>query len=74
MAEGGELVTVYETAMQTQVAVVKMALQDADIRFLCVNDVVSTVLPIDGMAVVGFRVLEQDAASAREVLEDLGFA
>jgi len=74
VADNDELVTVYETDVQTRVPMVKMALGDADIPFLCVNDVISTVLPIDGMAVVGFQVLERDVERARQVLDDLGFA
>ena len=73
MPETDEFVTVYETDLQPRVAMVKMALRGADIPFLCVNDVISTVLPIDGMGVVGFRVLERDAERARQVLDDLGF-
>ena len=72
--EDDELVTVYETDMQGRVAVIKMAFRDADIPFLCVNDVIATVFPIDGMAVVGFRVLERDAERARQVLGELGLA
>ena len=73
MPEDEEFITVYETDMQTRVSMVKMALQDADIPFMCDNDVISAVLPIDGMAVVRFRVLAQDADRAGEVLDDLGF-
>jgi hypothetical protein len=74
MAETDGFVTIYETDMQARVAMVKMALQNADIPFMCVNDVVSSVLPIDGMGIVGFRVPEQDAERARQILDDLGFA
>ena len=73
MPEDDEFVIVYETDLQPRVAMVKMALRGADIPFMCDNDVVSTILPIDGMAVVGFRVRKQDVARARQVLADLGF-
>ncbi len=72
MADDEELVTVYETDRQVDVAIVKIALQDADIRFVAVNDVISTVYPIDGMAVVGFQVLRRDAERARDTLTRLG--
>ena len=74
MSESDDFVTVYETDAQMQVAMVKMALEGADIPFVCVNEIISTVLPIDGMAVVGFQVLAQDAERAREVIADLGIA
>jgi DNA primase len=74
MPDSDEFVTVFESDSQAQVMIVKMALWEADVPFMCSNDVISTVLPIDGMAVVSFRVLERDAARARQVLDDLGFA
>lgn len=74
MPDDDEFATVYQTDSQAQVMMLKMALGNADIPFMCDNDVVSTVLPFDGMAVVKFRVLQRDVARAREILDDLGFA
>jgi hypothetical protein len=65
-------VTVYATDIQSLVAVIKMALDDAGISYIAVNDVVSAVLPVDGMAVVSFEVLQSDAVRAHEILEQLG--
>ncbi|MHC5035067.1 MAG: hypothetical protein ACYTFZ_08530 [Planctomycetota bacterium] len=72
MTEDEEVVTVYATDIQSRVAVIKMALDDAGIPYAAVNDAVSAVLPVDGMAVVSFEVLQSDAARAHEVLEQLG--
>ncbi len=73
MADEEEFVTIYETDLQPRVVIIKMALRDAGIRFIAVNDVVSSVLPVDGMAVIGFQVLARDAPRAREVVRALGF-
>ncbi|NLW50256.1 MAG: DUF2007 domain-containing protein [Candidatus Brocadiaceae bacterium] len=74
MPQDEELVTVYETDMQGRVAVLKMALQNEGIPFLCDNEVLSGVLPIDGMAVVSFQVRPCDVERAGRVLDELGFA
>lgn len=66
------LVTIYATDIQSRVAVIKMALREAEIPYIAVNDVVSSILPIDGMAVVEFQVFERDAERATEVLTELG--
>jgi len=74
MAEDDRTVIVYETDNQGIVAVIKMALTGADIPFTAVNEVVSTIYPVDGMAVVSFEVLERDAPRARQTLTRLGLA
>ena len=66
------LVTIYATDMQSRVAIIKMALREAEIPYIAVNDVVSSVLPFDGMGVVEFQVFERDAERATEVLTELG--
>ena len=66
------LVTVYATDMQSRVAVLRMALEDAEIPFLAKNAEVSTFFPVDGMAVVDFQVRERDAERARAVIQELG--
>jgi len=68
------VVTVFETTMQSQVAVVRMAFEDAGIPFSAVNETVSTIFPVDGMAIVHFQVLKSDVARAREVVSELGLA
>ena len=68
------LVTVHATDRPGEVAVVKMALSDAFIPYIAVNDVVSGVLTFDGMVWVQFRVRQGDADRALEVLRELGVA
>ena len=65
-------VTVYETTKQHEVAVIRMALDDADIPFASPNETVSTIFPVDGMAIVSFQVMPQDAERAREAIRELG--
>jgi len=74
MPEDDDLVTAYETDLASRVAVVKMALREADIPFMCANDVVSTIYPVDGMAVVRFQVFRRDAERAERALVRLGLA
>jgi len=74
MAEQERIVTVYETELIEKVAMLRMALDDAAIPYMTANDVVSTILPTDGMAVIRFQVLEGDVERAQEVLRELGFA
>jgi hypothetical protein len=69
-----ELVTVYETVMREQAAIVRLALEEAGIRFVTANDVVSHFYPVDGMAKLAFQVLARDADAAREVIGGLRFA
>lgn len=73
MKDEEALVTICETDSQSRVAVVKMALGEAEIPFIAVNDIVSTTYPIDGMAIVSFQVRQEDAEEARAVLDRLGF-
>ena len=70
--DGEELVAAYETDRHGTVAVVKMALRDADVPFIAVNDVVSGFCPVDGMAIVSFQVCRDDLERARAVLVKLG--
>lgn len=72
MAEDEPLVTIYATDIQSRVAVIKMALREAEIPYIAVNDVVSAIYPIGGMAVVKFQVFERDIERATEVLTELG--
>jgi len=74
MPKDDDLVTAYETDLASRVAVVKMALREADIPFMCANDVVSTIYPVDGMAVVRFQVFRRDAERAERALVRLGLA
>ena len=69
-----ELVTIYATDMQGRVAVIKMALDEAEIPYMAVGDVVSSIYPIVGMALVRFQVFHRDADRAQEVLTALGLA
>jgi hypothetical protein len=71
MAADDDLVIVYETDWRPHIAMVRLTLQQADIPFTAINDVVSGIYPIDGMAVVRFQVLARDAARARQAIEDL---
>ena len=74
MARDDDLVTVYESDFISRVAVVKMALREADIRFICANDIVSSIYPADGMAVVRFQVFRRDVRRAEEAIRRLGLA
>jgi len=73
-AENQRIVTIYETERIEKVAMLRMAFDDAGIPYITANDVVSTVYPTDGMAVIRFQVLEGDAERAQEVVRELGFA
>jgi len=73
MREDEPLVTVYETTSQSKVALARLALDEAGIRFSAANDLVSTLLPFDGVVIVRFEVLESDAERARQVLAERGF-
>ena len=68
-----DLVTVYSTDNQVEVAFIKTQLDSAEIRYIAANDVISLVYPVDGMAIVRFQVLRKDAAEAAEVLLTHGF-
>ncbi|KPK66273.1 MAG: hypothetical protein AMK73_00485 [Planctomycetes bacterium SM23_32] len=67
-----DLVTVYETTSPLEVGMLKSALGEAGIAYGVVNDLVSSVLPTDGMQIVGFEVRPSDADAARELLASLG--
>ena len=71
MAEEEKMVTVYETESYEEACVVKLALEDANVPFSTTNDLVSTVMHFDGMAVTGFQVLEGDVERAQEALAQL---
>lgn len=73
-AEEDRVVTVYETERIEKVAMLRMALDDAGIPYITANDVVSAVLPFNGMVMVRFQVLEEDLERAYEVLRELGFS
>ena len=63
-----DFVTVYTTSRPDEAAIVKLRLEQADVPYLTRNDVVSSVLPFDGMAEVEFEVRREDAERAREAL------
>jgi flagellar biosynthesis/type III secretory pathway M-ring protein FliF/YscJ len=67
-----DLVTVYETTSALEVGMVKSALDEAEIPYAVLNDLVSSVIPTDGMLVIGFQVDAEDADAARELLASLG--
>ncbi len=67
------IVTIYETERIEKVAMLRMAFEDAGIPYMTANDVVSTVYPTDGMAMIRFQILEVDVERAQEVLRALGF-
>lgn len=70
--EDQAVVTVYETESLLEIGMVKSAFGEADIPFMAINDIVSSVYPVDGMAIVKFQVLGRDVPRARQVLSDLG--
>ncbi len=72
--EDQRIITVYETERIEKVAMLRMALENAGIPYITANDVVSTIYPTDGMAMIRFQVLEGDAERAQEILRELGFA
>jgi hypothetical protein len=71
MRDEDRLVTVYETTRPTEVALVKAAFQDAGIPFSVVNEIMSSILPFDGTAIVGFQVFERDAQRALKALAQM---
>ena len=73
MFDEQKVVTVFRTTQPLQIGMVKSALRHAGIPFSAVNDVVSSVMPYDGMLVVGFEVMVCDAERALHVIRDLGF-
>ncbi|MHC4480580.1 MAG: putative signal transducing protein [Planctomycetota bacterium] len=73
MGQGEDLVTVYETDLPGRVAVIKMALAEAGIRYIAEGDILSAIYPTDGMAVVRFQVCRRDEAAALDVLRRIGF-
>jgi len=72
--EAERVVTLYETDLIEKVAILRMALDNAGIPHITANDVVSSVLPTNGMVMIRFQVLEGDAERAHGVLRELGFA
>lgn len=66
------LITIYETPNHARAAIVKMALSDHDIPYSVLNDMMSTIYPVDGMAVIGIQVRACDADRAVELLEEMG--
>jgi len=72
VASEGEPITVYSTDRPVEVAMIKLALNSAGIEYVAVNDVISAVLPVDGMAVVKFQVRREDVECALEVLRRHG--
>ena len=72
MAGEEDLVTVCSTADAGEVALIKMRLDGAEIPYIAVNDVISTICPIDGMALVKFQVFRRDEEEARELLQAFG--
>ncbi|GAH36330.1 unnamed protein product [marine sediment metagenome] len=72
MSEDEELITVYSTDQPVQVALAKMRLDGEGIDYIAVNDIISAVYPVDGMAVVRFQVRRSDAERAVELLRHYG--
>ncbi len=73
MGDEDDLVNVYSTTSQSDVALIKMWLDAAGIRYITCNEVISAVYPVDGMAMVRFQVRRGDEALALEVLREHGF-
>ena len=72
MDDPDALVVVYETRQLLDAAMLRGALQDEDIPFTVDNEVMSSVYPVDGMAVMRFRVRAVDAERAREIVREIG--
>ncbi len=49
-----------------------MAFSDHDIPFSVLNDMMSTIYPVDGMAVIGIQVRACDAGRAAKLLKEVG--
>jgi len=73
MFDDQKVVTVFRSTQPLQIGMVRSALRHAGIPFSVVNDVVSSVMPYDGMLIVGFEVMERDAERAVDVIRSLGF-
>ncbi|MFO8007142.1 MAG: DUF2007 domain-containing protein [Candidatus Brocadiia bacterium] len=71
-ADPDSLVTVYETRSRPRAAIVQIAFADHDIPFSILNDMMSTIYPVDGMAVIGIQVRARDAERAAAVLQEMG--
>ncbi|MCD6416885.1 MAG: DUF2007 domain-containing protein [Planctomycetes bacterium] len=67
------LITVHETYDQGRAAIIKMALQEADVPFTATNDIIAGI-GLPGMGGIRIQVLDRDVERAREVLRRGGFA
>ncbi len=72
MQNDEDLVTLYSTDDQVEVALIKMWLDDVGIRCLTTSDVMRSIYPAGGMVTVRIQVFDRDVAKAAEVLRAHG--
>ena len=72
MSDDDELVRVYSTNRQEDVALAKMWLDSEGIDYVAENDMFSVLYPVGSLGTVKFRVRRRDAERAIEVLRTHG--